>query len=62
VKGFLQSRGIAFEDRDVTQDEEALAELERHGFMTTPLIAINGEVVVGDDPRRLSELLGLGPN
>ena len=59
VKEFLQSSGVEFEDRDITQDEEALEELASHGFMTTPVVTIDGEAVIGYDPRRMSQLLEL---
>jgi hypothetical protein len=36
-----------------------MAELERLGVATTPVIVIDGEIVVGFDRRRLTLLLGL---
>ena len=59
VKEFLSQNGIPFQYRDVSQDAAALAELEKLGFMTTPVTLIDGEVVVGFDPGRLGALLGL---
>ena len=41
------------------EDEHALAELKALGYMTTPVIDIDGEVVVGFDRERLVELLGI---
>jgi hypothetical protein len=38
--------------------ETALAELERLGYMTTPVALINGEAVVGFDRAKLEKLLG----
>ncbi len=57
VKEFLSQKGIEFIDRDITEDEQALAELGELGYMTTPLTVIDGEVVVGFDRKRLEELL-----
>ena len=57
VKGFLSQRGIEFTDRDVSADQEALAELGRLGYMTTPVTVIDGEAVVGFDRERLEQLL-----
>jgi glutaredoxin len=34
-----------------------LEELEKLGAMTTPVIVINGEVVIGFNQKRLEELL-----
>ncbi len=59
VKEFLSQRGVPFVERDVVHDPEALEELSRLGYMTTPVTVIDGEVVVGFDRRRLEALLGL---
>ena len=48
---------MAFEERDVIASEEAMAELEQIGIMSTPVTLIDGEVVVGFDRRKLEELL-----
>ena len=37
TKEFLSQRGIEFEERDVSQDEAALDELQQLGLMTTPV-------------------------
>jgi len=59
AKEYLLQKGIKFEERDVSKDETALDELERRGVMTTPVILIDGEVVVGFDQKKLTALLGL---
>ena len=56
---FLAAKGIAFENRDVTVDPQALEEIEKLGYMTTPVTVIDGEVVVGFDRSKLERLLGL---
>jgi glutaredoxin 3 len=58
VKEFLSQRGVDFVDRDITTDEEALAELDELGYMTSPVTVINGEVVIGFDLTKFQELLG----
>jgi glutaredoxin len=57
VKEFLSQRGVSFVERDVARDEQALAELEQLGVFTTPVIVIEGQVVVGFDQARLEALL-----
>jgi glutaredoxin 3 len=57
VKEFLSQKGIEFAERDVAVDEQAIAELEELGVMTTPVTIIDGEVVVGFNRGRLEELL-----
>ncbi len=58
VKEFLSQWNIDFVDRDLTSDESALADLEKLGYMTTPVTVIDGEAVVGFDRLKLEKLLG----
>jgi len=60
VKGFLSQNGISFVERDVLEDAAALQELEELGIMTTPVVRVGEEVVVGFDRARLAALLGIG--
>jgi glutaredoxin len=48
---------IPFTERDISQDDEALAELEALGVMTTPVTVIDGQVVIGFDRAKLERLL-----
>jgi len=57
VKEFLSQRNVPFVERDIAEDETALAELEQLGVMTTPVTLIDDEVVVGFDRERLNVLL-----
>jgi glutaredoxin 3 len=57
VKEFLSQNKIEFVDRNVATDETALKELEKLGYMTTPVTVMDGEVVVGFDRARLENLL-----
>jgi len=59
VKEFLSQNKIDFTDQDVATDETALADLEKMGYMTTPVTVIDGEVVVGFDLAKLRTLLQL---
>jgi len=58
VKEFLARKGIAYVERDISRDEQALDELSKLGYMTTPVTKIDGQVVVGFDQTRLVALLG----
>jgi glutaredoxin len=58
VKEFLSQNNIAFTERNVASDESALVELEKLGYMTTPVTLIDGEAVVGFDRAKLETLLG----
>src|SRR5260370_40086760 len=57
VKEFLSQNKIEYTERNIVADETALAELEKLGYMTTPVTAIDGEVVVGFDRARRENLL-----
>ena len=57
MKEFLSQRGIEFTERDVAEDQSALAELEQLGVFTTPVTVIAGEVVVGFVRLQLERLL-----
>ena len=59
VKEFLSQNNIAFTDRNIAADEAALNELEKLGYLTTPVTVIDGEVVVGFDAPKLRWLLQL---
>jgi len=59
VKEFLSQNKVDFRDRNIAADEEALNELEKLGYMTTPVTVIDGDVVVGFDVPKLRTLLQL---
>ncbi len=60
VKEFLSQNNIGFLERNIAADDTALRELEKFGYMTTPVTVIDGEAVVGFDRPKLERLLGLG--
>jgi len=57
VKEFLSQKGIEFTERDIMQDQQALAELEALSIMTTPVTVVGEEVIIGFDQPRLEKLL-----
>ncbi len=57
VKEFLSQNKIEFTDRNIAADPAALDELEKLGYMTTPVIVVDGQVVVGFDRDKLEKLL-----
>ncbi len=59
VKEFLSQKHIEFADRNIAADQTALAELEKLGYLTTPVTLIDGEAVVGFDREKLAKLLGI---
>ena len=59
MKEFLSQNKVDFTDRNIAEDEAALNELEKLGYLTTPVTVIDGEVVVGFDVPKLRTLLQL---
>lgn len=57
VKQFLLQRKVEYTEKNIVTDETALAELEKLGYMTTPVTVVDGEVVVGFDRAKLERLL-----
>jgi glutaredoxin 3 len=60
VKEFLSHHNVPFADRNVAEDPDALRELhEKTGRKATPVIVVDGELIVGFDRGRLQRLLEL---
>ena len=60
AKEFFGAHDVAYEEYDVARDEQARNDMvQKSGQMAVPVIDIDGNVVVGFDRPRLSELLGI---
>ena len=60
MKEFLSHHRVSFTDWNVVQDSKAMDELvEKIGRRATPVIVVDGEVIVGFDRGKLERLLGL---
>jgi glutaredoxin 3 len=58
AKDFLNEKKIKFEDKDVSSDEKARAEMiEKSGQMGVPVLDIGGEVIVGFDQEAIQKAL-----
>ncbi|MZQ74818.1 MAG: glutaredoxin family protein [Peptoclostridium sp.] len=57
AKEYFNENGIAFDERNVTRDVEAKKELMKMGYMSVPVIIIDGETVVGFDKQKIESLL-----
>ncbi|MEN8181916.1 MAG: glutaredoxin family protein [Myxococcota bacterium] len=56
----LDRNGIAYDNRDIERDRQANDELRRKtGSTGVPVLDIDGELVIGFDPSRIDQLLGL---
>ena len=57
AKEYLSQKGVKFQERDVAQDQGALADLKKLGYMTTPVIVIDGSIIVGFDAAKIDQAL-----
>jgi len=60
AKEFFQENDIKYEEKNVATDQEAQqAMVQKSGQMAVPVIDVGGEIVIGFDKDKLSELLGV---
>ena len=59
AKDYLTEKNIEFEEKNVTQSEEARNDLIEKGYRGVPVIIVDEEEIVGFDKNRLTDLLGL---
>lgn len=57
AKEYLSQKSIPFQERDIAQDPGALADLKKLGYMTTPVIVIDGSVIVGFDAEKIDQAI-----
>jgi glutaredoxin len=57
VREWLATRGIAFTERDICADAEAMAEVRAMGALSTPVTVIGETVVIGFNHRKLASVL-----
>jgi glutaredoxin 3 len=55
---YLSQRGIPFTEKDVASDLTARRELIEGGYMSTPVILVDGEAIIGFDRKALDAALG----
>jgi len=61
AKEFFQEHNIEYQEKDVALDDQAREEMVRKSEqMGVPVIDVNGEIIVGFDKKKLSELLNIG--
>jgi glutaredoxin len=58
VKAYLSEKGIAFTERNVLEDDKAMADFRELGYRGTPVAVAGDEAVVGFDRTRLDEVFG----
>lgn len=56
VKAYLEEKGIAFSERNVLEDDQAMADFRELGYRGTPVTVAGDEAVIGFDRARLDEV------
>ncbi|MBI1971313.1 MAG: glutaredoxin family protein [Candidatus Wildermuthbacteria bacterium] len=60
AKAFFAENNVAYEEKDVAKDAAARDEMvKKSGMLAVPVIDVNGNVIVGFDKPKLSQLLGI---
>ena len=57
VKAHLKRKDFTYVERNISEDPEALTELENLGWSTTPVTLIGDSTVLGYKPRELDSAL-----
>ncbi|QPI17060.1 glutaredoxin family protein [Staphylococcus phage vB_StaM_SA1] len=56
-KMFLNNKGIKYTEINIDEDESAKEELMSKGYQSLPVIDFGTEVIVGNDPAKLNQIL-----
>jgi len=54
---YLSQKGVAFTEKNVSEDPKALDEMRQLGSQKTPTIVIDGNVVIGFNRSQIDDLL-----
>jgi glutaredoxin len=57
VKQYLKEKGVEFEERNVLEDDDAMADFRKLGFRSTPVTVVGETSVNGMDRAKLDEAL-----
>lgn len=56
---FFEENKVEYVEHDITKDKEAKRALMKKGYMSVPVIVVNGEEMLGFDKEKLTSLLEL---
>ncbi|MDP4007142.1 MAG: glutaredoxin family protein [bacterium] len=60
AKEFFKENNVEYDEKNVAEDELARdVMMEKSGQLGVPVIDVKGNIVIGFDEKKLSELLGL---
>jgi len=56
---FFDENKVTYVEHDITKDKEAKRSLMKKGYMSVPVIVINGEEMLGFDKEKITGILEL---
>jgi glutaredoxin 3 len=56
---FFQENKVDYVEHDIAKDKDAKRTLMKKGYMSVPVIVIDGEEILGFDKEKLTGILGL---
>jgi len=56
---FFEKNKVEYAEHDISKDKEAKKTLMKKGYMSVPVIIVNGEEMLGFDKDKLTAILGL---
>lgn len=56
---FFKENKVGYVEHDISKDKEAKKLLMKKGYMSVPVIVVNGEEMLGFDKEKLTSILGL---
>ena len=60
LKEFFKKYNVEFEEIDLSKDEKIREEIiKKTGYMSTPIIEIDGQFVLGFDKKKIVQLLNI---
>ncbi|OHA63377.1 MAG: NrdH-redoxin [Candidatus Wildermuthbacteria bacterium RIFCSPHIGHO2_01_FULL_48_25] len=60
AKAFFQENNVGYEEKDVAKDTQARDDMvKKSGVLAVPVIDVDGQVVIGFDKAKVSQLLGI---
>ncbi|CEP81530.1 hypothetical protein UT300013_35230 [Paraclostridium sordellii] len=58
VKKYLKEKNVEYTEYNISRNEEARRNLIKLGYMSVPVLLIDGNHVLGFDVNRINQLLG----
>ncbi|MFC1478153.1 glutaredoxin family protein [Candidatus Margulisiibacteriota bacterium] len=60
VKNYLDENKVTYTNMDVSTDQNAAQEMvQKSGQMGVPVVDIDGQIIIGFDKERISQVLGI---